>query len=60
MIQEKVDNAIQSGITDIKSVNAVKKYNFMCIFIFPEDVYDSAWAQATGEEDPGSSGNISD
>ena len=27
---------------------------------FPEDVYDSAWAQVTGEEDPGSSGNISD
>ena len=60
MIQEKVDSARQSGITDIKSVNAVKKDNFMCIFNFPEDVYDSAWAQLTGEEDPGSSGNISD
>ena len=60
MIQEKVDSARQSGITDIKSVNAVEKDNFMCIFNFPEDVYDSAWAQATGEEDPGSSGNISD
>ena len=60
MIQEKVDSARQSGITDIKSVNAVEKDNFMCIFNFPEDVYDSAWAQATGEEDPGASGNLSD
>ena len=60
LTQEKVDNARQSGITDIKSVNAVKKDNFMWIFNFPEDVYASAWAQATGEEDPGSSGNISD
>ena len=60
MIQEKVDSATQSGITDIKSVNAVKKDNFMCVFNFPEDVYDLAWAQATGEEDPGLSGNISD
>ena len=59
MIQEKVNSARQSGITDIKSVNAVKKDNFMHVFNFPEDVYDSAWAQATGEEDPGSSGNIS-
>ena len=59
MIQEKVDSARQSGMTDIKSVNAVKKDNFMCVFNFPEDVNDSAWAQATGEEDPGSSGNIS-
>ena len=25
------------------------------VFNFPEDVFDSAWAQATGEEDPGSS-----
>ena len=32
----------------------------MCIFNFPEDVYDLAWAQATGEEDPGSSGNLLD
>ena len=52
MIQEKVNSARQSDITDIKSVNAVKKNNFMHIFNFPEDVYDSAWAQATGEEDP--------
>ena len=59
MIQEKVNNARQAGVTDIKSINAVKKDNFMHVFNFPEDVYDSAWAQATGEEDPGSSGNIS-
>ena len=52
MIQEKVDSARQSGITDIKSVNAVEKDNFMHVFNFPEDVYDSAWAQATGEEGP--------
>ena len=57
MIQEKVNSARQSGITDIKTVNAVEKDNFMHVFNFPEDVYDSAWAQATGEEDPGSSGN---
>ena len=60
MIQEKVNCARQSGITDIKTVNAVEKDNFMCIFNFPEDVYDLAWAQATREEDPGSPGNISD
>ena len=60
MIQEKVNIPRQSGITDIKSVNAVEKVNFMHVFNFPEDMYDSAWAQATGEEDPGSSGNISD
>ena len=60
MIQEKVNSARQSGITDIKTVNAVEKDNFMHIFNFPEDVYDSAWAQATGEEDPGSSENLSD
>ena len=60
MIQEKVDSARQAGVTDIKSVNAVEKDNFMCVFNFPEDVYDSAWAQATGEEDPGSSGDTSD
>ena len=60
MIQEKVDSARQSGITDIKTVNAVEKDNFMCIFNFPEDVCDSAWAQAIGEEDPESSGNLSD
>ena len=60
MIQEKVNNARQAGMTDIKSINMVKKDNFMHIFKFPEDVYDSAWAQATGEEDPGISGNTSD
>ena len=59
MIQEKVNSARQAGVTDIKSVNAVKKDNFMRVFNFPEDMYDSAWAQAIGEEDPGSSGNIS-
>ena len=59
MIQEKVNNARQTGVTDIKTVNAVKKDIFMCVFNFPEDVYDSAWSQATGEEDPGSSGNTS-
>ena len=32
----------------------------MDVFNFPEDVYDSAWTQATGEEDPASSGNILD
>ena len=32
----------------------------MCVFNFLEDVYDSAWDQATGEEDPGSSGNTLD
>ena len=35
MIQEKVDSARQSGITDIKTVNAVEKDNFMRIFNFP-------------------------
>ena len=60
MIQEKVNSTRQAGVTDIKSIKAVEKDNFMCVFNFPEDVYDSAWAQATGEEDPGSSGNISD
>ena len=60
MIQEKVNSTRQSGITDIKTVNAVEKDNFMHVFNFPEDVYDSAWAQATGEEDPGTSGNLSD
>ena len=44
MIQEKVDSARLSGITDIKTVNAIKKDNFMCVFNFLEDVYDSAWA----------------
>ena len=60
MIQEKVNSDRQAGITDIKSVIAIKKDNFMRVFNFPEDVYDSACAQVTGEEDPGSSGNISD
>ena len=60
MIQEKVNSARQSSITDIKTVNAVEKDNFMHVFNFPEDVYDSAWAQATGEEDSGASGNLSD
>ena len=60
MIQEKVNSARQAGITDIKTVNAVEKDNFMRIVNFPEDVYGSAWAQARGEEDPGSSGNLSD
>ena len=60
MIQEKVNSVRQAGVTDIKSINAVKKDNFMRVINFPEDVYDSAWAQVTGEEDPGSSGNISD
>ena len=32
MIQEKVDSARQSGITDIKSVNAVKK-EISCAFL---------------------------
>ena len=60
MIQKEVNSARQLGITDIKSVNAVEKDNFMCVFNFPEDVYDSAWAQTTGEEDPASSGNLLD
>ena len=60
MIQEKVNSTRQLGIRDIKTVNAVEKDNFMCIFNFPEDVYDAAWAQAMGVEDPGTSGNLSD
>ena len=60
MIQEKVDSTRQAGVTDIKTINTVEKDNFMRVFNFPEDVYDSAWAQATGEEDPGSSGDTSD
>ena len=59
MIQEKVDSTRQAGVTDIKTINAVKKDNFMRVFNFPEDVYDSTWAQATAEEDPGSSGDTS-
>ena len=38
MIQEKVNNARQSGVTDIKTVNAVEKDNFMHIFNFPENM----------------------
>ena len=60
MIQEKVNSTRQAGVTDIKTINAVEKDSFMHVFNFPEDVYDSAWAQATGEEDPGSSGDTSD
>ena len=38
----------------------LSKRTISCMSLtFPEDVYDSAWAQVTGEEDPGSSGNIS-
>ena len=59
MIQEKVNSARQAGVTDIKTINTVEKDNFMHVFNFPEDVYDSAWAQAKGEEDPGSSGDTS-
>ena len=59
MIQEKVNSTRQAGVTDIKTINAVEKDNFMRVFNFPEDVYDSAWAQATGEEDPTSSGDTS-
>ena len=32
MIQEKVNSARQSGITDIKTVNAVEKDNFIVRF----------------------------
>ena len=34
MIQEKVDSARQSGITDMKSVNAVEKNNFSMFLTF--------------------------
>ena len=60
MIQEKVNSTRQVGVTNIKTINAVEKDNFMHVFNFQEDVYDSAWAQAKGEEDPGSSGDTSD
>ena len=60
IIQEKVNNARLSGVTDIKTVNAVEKDNFMCVFNFPENVYDGAWAQATGEEELGSPSNPTD
>ena len=33
MIQETVNSTRQSGITDIKTVNAVEKDNFMCMFL---------------------------
>ena len=59
MIQAKVDSTRQAGVTDIKTINAVEKDNFMRVFNFPEDMYDSAWAQATGEEEPASSGDTS-
>ena len=59
MIQKKVDSDRQAGVTDIKTINAVEKDNFMWVFNFPEDMYDAAWAQATGEEDPASSGDTS-
>ena len=59
MIQEKVNSTRQAGVTDIKTINTIEKDNFMRVFNFPEDVYDSAWAQATGEKDPGSSGDTS-
>ena len=42
MIQEKVNSTRQAGVTDIKTINAVKKDKFMHVFNFPEDVYDSA------------------
>ena len=32
MIQEKVDNTRQAGVTDIKTVNTVEKDNFMHVF----------------------------
>ena len=35
IIQEKVNNARQAGVTDIKTINAVKKDNFMHVFNFP-------------------------
>ena len=60
MIQEKVDSTRQAGVTNIKTINAVEKDNFMRVFNLPEEVYNSTWAQATGEEDPASSGDTSD
>ena len=59
MIQEKVNSARQAGVTDVKTINTVKKDNFMHVSNFPEDVYDSACTQARGEEDPASSGDTS-
>ena len=43
----------------ISRLNIVEKDNFVHIFNFPENVYDSAWAQATGEEELGSPSNSS-
>ena len=45
MIQEKVNNTRQASVTDIKTINAVEKDNFMHVFNFLEDVYDSAWSR---------------
>ena len=39
MIQEKVNSTRQAGVTNIKTVNAVEKNNFMRVFNFSEDVY---------------------
>ena len=41
MIQEKVNSTRQAGVTDIKTINAVEKDNFMRVFNFPEDVYET-------------------
>ena len=61
MIQEKVDSTRQLGITDIKTVNAVEKDNFMCMFsIFKRMCMIQHGLRLLGEEDPGSSGNLSD
>ena len=38
----------------------MEKDNFMHVFNFPENMYDSAWAQATGEEELGSPSNHTD
>ena len=36
MIQEKVNSTRQAGVPDIKTINAVEKDNFLCVFIFPQ------------------------
>ena len=36
MIQEKVDSTRQAGVTDIKTINAFEKDNFMRVFNFPK------------------------
>ena len=46
-------------LTSKPSMLSKRTISFMS-FNFPEDVYDSAWAQATGEEGSGSSGDTSD